>query len=247
LLYRLVINPKQIDSNLIKLNDEQRHYLRRVVRLNDGDVFIAMDGMGNNWKVQLNMSNGLIVESLVENKELPIKISLMVALPKGNGFEDIVRCTTELGVHRIIPIISDRTLLKPSNNKLERWRKIVKEAAEQSERQIVPDIVSPLSVEEAFKSFEETNILKYIAFARSQTSHLQSYLEQDLSVCNPSDIVIATGCEGGWTEKELQIANQYKFQEVSLGKRILRAVTAPIMVMSVVASTLEVSIHTPLI
>lgn len=239
MLYRLVITPPQKEGNLINLTNEQTHYLRRVLRLNNGDIFIAIDGQGSCWQVELTSDGGKIIQLLTENRELPVAVTLIVALPKGSGFEEIVRCTTELGVNQLQPVISDRTLLKPSQHKLERWRKIAQEAAEQSERQIVPYIASPIPIQEAFSAANNLNIPKYIAFARSSTPHLQHFLTNELSGSFPSQIMIATGCEGGWTNKEIEQAIACNFQEVSLGKRILRAVTAPIMAMSLIAGTIE--------
>ena len=239
MLYRLVVTPQQIEGNLIYLKEEQEHYLRRVVRLSNEDYFIAMDGHGNCWQVQLTLHGGNIVELLTDNRELPVAVTLIVALPKGSGFEEIIRCTTELGVHQLQPVISDRTLLKPSPNKLDRWRKIAQEAAEQSERQIVPYIASPIYVQEAFSRANNLNIPKYIAFARSCTPHLQHFLNRDFFPSLPGQMIIATGCEGGWTKKEVEQAINCNFQEVSLGKRILRAVTAPIMAMALIAGTIE--------
>jgi 16S rRNA (uracil1498-N3)-methyltransferase len=240
LLYRLVINTSQKQDTLINLFSEQEHYLRRVVRLNNEQNFIAMDGKGNCWLVKLTPHGGKIIDSLEENRELLSCVTLMVALPKGKGFEDIVRCTTELGVNQLQPVISDRTLLKPSENKLERWRKIAVESAEQSERQIVPYIAQPLSIFEALTTVRNINIRKYIAVARTSAPHLLDFLRRDLSN-SPSQIVIATGCEGGWTTDEIQKAINCNFQEVSLGKRILRSITAPIMAMSLIAAVGEIS------
>ena len=245
MLYRLVINPQQIeqDQKNIKLDKSQQHYLRNVVRLNDSDDFIVLDGQGNCWRSKLTNNGATIVETLKEDRELSIAVTLMVALPKGSGFETIIRCTTELGVACIQPVISKRTLLKPNANKLNRWRKIAQEGSEQSERQIVPEIKAPISINEAFSGVNNPNVRKYIAFARSQTPHLQHFLKQDLSLSSssslPPQIIIATGCEGGWTQTEVEQAISVGFQEVSLGKRILRSVTAPIMVMSTIASLLE--------
>ena len=240
MLYRLVISPQQIQENKINLDKYQQHYLRNVVRLNDGDNFIALDGQGLCWRSKLTHDGAYIVEELTENRELAIAVTLMVALPKGSGFENIIRCTTELGVACLQPVISKRTLLKPNANKLKRWRKIAQEGSEQSERQIVPEIKEPISVTEAFNNVKTLNVPKYIAFARSNTHHLQHFLNQDGVISPlPPQIIIATGCEGGWTEAEIEGANNAGFQEVSLGKRILRAVTAPIMAMSIVASSLE--------
>lgn len=237
-LYRIVIKSQQIGDNTISLSSEQGHYLRRVLRLNDGDEFIALDGKGNCWQVKLTSSVGEIVTSLEENSELPLNVTLIVALPKGNGFDDIIRCTTELGVTHLQPVTCDRTLVKPKENKLNRWIKIAEEATEQCERQIIPTIASPLPVSQVFQRLKSENIPKYIASPRVCVPHLSYYQSQFLSPF-PDNIVVATGCEGGWTPQEIEGAIASGFQEVSLGKRILRAVTAPIMVMSVIAGLVE--------
>ena len=114
MLYRLVVSPRQIKDKLIDLEPEQEHYLRRVVRLNNDDQFMAIDGQGHCWQAKLTSVGAKIINSVEENKELSVAVTLMIALPKGNGFEDIIRCTTELGVNQLQPLISDRTLLKPS-------------------------------------------------------------------------------------------------------------------------------------
>ena len=239
MLYRIVISSQQQKDKLISLNRHQEHYLRRVVRLNNGDEFLAMDGQGKCWQVKLTSNGGDIIKLVPENRELPVAVTLMVALPKGQGFEEIIRCTTELGVNQLQPIISDRTLLKPSSNKLQRWRKIAQEAAEQSERQRVPSINEPLSVHEAFKMTNNRQIVRYIAFARNSSPHLQYFLTNDYAEGFPPEIIMATGCEGGWTDSEIQMAIESGFQLVSLGSRILRAVTAPIMAMSLISASID--------
>ncbi|MBE9222797.1 16S rRNA (uracil(1498)-N(3))-methyltransferase [Cyanobacterium stanieri LEGE 03274] len=235
MLYRLVITESQRQDNKIILHPDQEHYLRRVVRLNDGQFFIAINGRGNGWQVKLTPIGGEITNDIVENKELPMEVSLMVSLPKGSGFDDIVRCTTELGVSRLYPIMADRTLLKPKENKLVRWRKIAQEASEQCERLIVPYIAPPLPFLEAIQQMEDDSS-RFIAVARNTDKHLFNCLNPlDL----PSQITIATGCEGGWTTNEIQSAIAHNFQPITLGKRILRAVTAPIAIMALIASLAE--------
>ncbi|MEM7579401.1 MAG: 16S rRNA (uracil(1498)-N(3))-methyltransferase [Cyanobacteria bacterium P01_A01_bin.80] len=238
---RIAINPDQIKDKQITLTSEQQHYLYRVLRLQEGDKFIAMDGMGKCWLSQLDNINALILQQLTVETELSVDVTLMVALPKGNGFDDIVRCCTELGVACIAPVIGDRTLLKPSSQKLERWSRIATEAAEQSERAKVPQILAPITFNQSVVSF--TNFEKYICVARGNSPHLLHCLQHQQEIIDNSDstnIVIATGAEGGWTDKEIQIALQNGFKQVSLGRRILRAVTAPIFVMSLISGVSEV-------
>lgn len=232
--YRLVINSAQIQQEQIILDAQQLHYLLRVLRLGNGDRFLALDGVGNAWLAEITQSSARIIESVEIKTELPSTLSLITALPKGSGYEQVIRCCTELGVSNFIPVISDHTLLKPNPNKVQRWRKIATEAAEQSERQIVPQILEPATYTLAIEQVKATQN-KYICVARGDMPTLWSSLQQR----NPAEIIIATGCEGGWTDVEVAQAIALDFQPVSLGKRILRAITAPIVVSSIVTAILE--------
>ena len=232
-LQRITINPSQLQESQLLLTPQQQHYLLRVLRSRDGDKFIAMDGISKWWLAQLIGEQGQILEPLEVTTELPVSITLMVALPKGNGCDDIVRCSTELGVTCILPILSDRTLLKPSPQKLERWRRIALEAAEQSERAFVPTILEPVAFSTAIN--ECASIHRYICEARGNYPHLTT-----VSNKFSSEIIIAIGPEGGWTDQELEIAIESGFQPISLGRRILRAVTAPIVALSLIAAACEV-------
>ena len=122
--YRLVITPKQIQKQQIILDAQQRHYLLRVLRLVNGDRFIAMDGTGNSWLAEIIEQSAQIIELVDLGTELPVALTLITALPKGSGYEQIIRCCTELGVSNFIPVISDRTIIKPSSHKVQRWPKI---------------------------------------------------------------------------------------------------------------------------
>ncbi len=235
MVYRLVISPDQLNHQQIHLTAEQYHYLKRVLRFQDGDRFVAMDGCGQTWLAQLNQDQAEIVNVLTESSELPVAVTLLIALPKGSGFEEILRPCTELGVSTFVPVISDRTLLKPSPQKWERWQRIVKEAAEQCERQLVPNVLEPLPFSEALMQFQEREQTGYLCVTRRESCSLMSHLSQQL----PNNLVIATGPEGGWTEDEVESAIATGFIPVSLGKRILRAITAPTVAMSVVAALSE--------
>jgi 16S rRNA (uracil1498-N3)-methyltransferase len=247
-LQRIAIAPSQLQASQIILTPQQLHYLVRVLRLREGDRFIAMDGLGKWWLAQLTGEQAQVLETLSVETELPVSITLIVALPKGSGFDEVVRCCTELGVTCIAPVISDRTILNPSPQKLERWRRIAAEAAEQSERAFVPTILEPVDFMSIVNGQESmVNGQKYICEARGNYPHLINCLphkEQMTNdqgqMTNDQELIIATGPEGGWTEKELEIAIASGFQAVSLGRRILRAVTAPIVALSIVTATCEV-------
>ncbi|MBD2775099.1 16S rRNA (uracil(1498)-N(3))-methyltransferase [Iningainema tapete] len=236
-LQRIAIAPSQLQQGQILLTPQQQHYLGQVLRLGDGSRFIAIDGKGKWWLAQLEKSQAQVLEPLEVQTELPASITLILALPKGNGFDEVVRCCTELGVAVIAPVVSGRTLLNPSPQKLERWRRIAQEAAEQSERSIVPTILEPVSF---ITSLSTVTNQRYICEARGDFPHLLDCLDdKELLTNNTGQITIAIGPEGGWTEKEVECARASGFQPVSLGSRILRAVTAPIVALSIVVAKLE--------
>lgn len=232
-LQRLVIAPDQLNPPQILLNADQQHYLSRVLRLRSGDQFIAMDGQGKGWLAQLQSDQAKILEAIDTRSELPISVTLILALPKGNGFDDVVRQVTELGVTCIAPVISDRTLLHPSPNKLDRWRRIAQEAAEQSERQIVPTILEPVPFRDRLSQNSEDR--HFICLARGSSPHLLDVLLEQTY----SSIKLAIGPEGGWTDSEIEQAIAANYQPISLGRRILRAVTAPIVALSLISGSLE--------
>lgn len=249
-LQRIAISSSQLENNQISLTAEQHHYLSRVLRLKEGDRFIAMNGRGEWWLAKLTSEIAEILEPISIQTELPVAITLIVALPKGNGFDEVVRQATALGVASIIPTISDRTLLNPSPQKLERWRRIATEAAEQSERQIVPTILDPvpfntaLSFCQTIKSTETSPIAnhQYICVPRDNHPHLLTCWQEKPLIRNHPEqmtIAIATGPEGGWTDAEVEQAYAASFQPVSLGRRILTAVLAPIVALSVLAAGIE--------
>lgn len=228
-MQRIAIAPSQLQQGQILLTPQQQHYLGRVLRLRTGDRFIAMDGMGQWWLASLEGDNARVLEPMVVQTELRATITLILALPKGNAFDDVVRSCTELGVAIIAPAIGDRTLLKPSSQKLERWQRIAREAAEQSERSFVPTILEPVSFSTALSSASDW---QYICVARGQSPHLRDCLQNNTQMANDDGqrtIAIAVGPEGGWTQKEVECAIDAGFQPVSLGRRILRAVTAQLL------------------
>lgn len=253
-LQRLAVESTQIGDRHITLTESQHHYLRRVLRLQAGDRFIALDGAGHCFLSELTSSfpmalvlDVLDTEAQSRQTELPATLVLLTAMPK-QGMDDIVRQSTELGVGIIQPVVGDRTILKPSPQKVQRWQRIAQEAAEQSERQVIPPVLSPCPFLEALEHWPPaSHRWCYICAARQEAASLLqaigqgcSKIEQGENTSNPTpEWVIAVGPEGGWTAGELERAIALSYQPVSLGPRILRAVTAPIVALSLMASVLE--------
>ena len=155
MVQRITISPQQYQATdeCIDLQPDQVHYLLRVLRLKSGDRFIAQNGTGQQWLAAIDdqANKAQVLEVIASTAASTPSIRLIAALPKGNSFDQVVRQTTELGVTHIHPVMSDRTLLKPSANKLERWRRIAQEASEQSERTTVPEIYEPIAFQQCIK------------------------------------------------------------------------------------------------
>jgi 16S rRNA (uracil1498-N3)-methyltransferase len=236
-LQRLIVRPDQVINQQIHLTEMQQHYLVRVLRLRAGDRFIAVDQQGQWWLAALNAdATAAILEIISANTELAAGLALLIALPK-TGMDDIVRQATEIGVQQIVPILSQRTVLNPSAQKLERWQRIAQEAVEQSERQFVPEIFSPQAWTVALQTWNSKLGSCYICEPRHGHPHLLTHLLA--AAPDSAAVVIAIGPEGGWTEPEIEQAIAVGYQPVSLGQRILRAVTAPLVALTLVAAVLD--------
>ena len=241
-MQRLAIDPQQLTPPHLQLTPDQRHYLQRVLRLKSGAQFLALPGDGIAWRCELVDENARVIEAQVVTTELPVAVTLALALPK-TGFEDVVRQITELGVGTIVPLLSERTVLKPSASKWSRWQRIAAEASEQSERALVPQVREPIAFKQFLQDQEairaattSSSFTQFLCWGRGNSPHLMSALTQT----TPQDsITITIGPEGGWSEAEVNHAIASGFETVSLGKRILRAVTAPIVAMAIVGGVWE--------
>jgi 16S rRNA (uracil1498-N3)-methyltransferase len=232
LYYRLLLDFNTLENGLIALTSEQSHYLKKVVRLKSHDHFIALNGQGQAWLAEIIDNSAYLLEAINETTELPVQVNLMVAIPK-NGFDDIVRAATELGVYRIIPLLTERSLVNPSPQKIDRWRKIAREAVEQSERQIIPIIEEPQPFLAILNRGANPGTTCYIGVTRRTVDPLLSQLQTS------TEITIAIGPEGGWTEAEIEQAIAADFLPVSLGKRILRTITAPLVALAIINAYLD--------
>lgn len=258
-LQRVTLKADQVNTALqvdqaIALLPEQTHYLCNVLRLETGSDFIALDRRGGWWLAQLidGGTAAKIIDKLENNSELIAPVILGIAMPKGNHIEDVIRQTTELGVKQIMPLFSDRTIIKAGqeigNQKRDRWQRIAEEAAELSMRTHIPQVHTPQTLETWLNFFGEAvpqhqKSIGFIAITKPDAPHLltclqNSYQQKSLK-SEILPIAIATGCEGGWTEREEAMAIAAGFMPVSLGDRVLSAVTAPVVALSIVGAFLD--------
>ena len=225
----------EVRGDKAALTGKHAQHLSRVLRARVGQEFdVSAAGRLRRGRVVA------VGEDRVEfalGDELPapaeLEATLLLAIYKFDRMEWALEKLTELGAARILPILSRRTeahLAKAAAKRVERWRRIAKEAAEQSRRLAPPEILAPAKLKDAVT----TAALTRIVLAESE----QSVSLADVMRVHPpgESLALAVGPEGGWTEEELRLFAETGWTAASLGRRILRAETAAIAAMAVVAS-----------
>jgi 16S rRNA (uracil1498-N3)-methyltransferase len=238
-LQRLVIASSQCANHTVLLTPEQQHYLTRVLRLKGGDRFLAICDE-TWWLAQLDLAHteAQLLEPVPVQTELEQPITLLAAVTKGQGFDDVVRTTTEMGITTLIPLLTAHTVMTPSDSKLERWQRIATEAAEQSCRQRVPEILAPQSFAKALTLVQtERFVAQHRLICVTERDGID--LAQALESLPELGILVMVGPEGGWTPAEQAAAIAQGFLPVSLGRRVLRAVTASMSIVAVLSTHFE--------
>ncbi len=247
---RLVLSAQQVCQGLAEgrvcLAPEQKHYLCRVLRLKAGDTFLAIAQQERLWwqmHLSADLQWGLITGTVPNWRELEVDVQLAIALPKAPAMDQIIPAVSQLGVSRVILLYSDRTIWQPqrplASHKLQRWQRLAEEASELSLRCVVPQICPPVPFEEFMSQC--TTAYRYIAVTQP-APHLLSLWHSQFQPA-VEQVTIATGCEGGWTEQEMALAEQNGFVAVSLGDRILSASTAPVVALAIINGVIESYAH----
>lgn len=229
---RLCIQYSEIfPGKFIELSKEDRKYLFSVLRLERGDILSVFDGKGKNFLARIvDNSTVEILQEEEINSEDAFSIVLCQGLLKGEKMEMVIEKTTELGVKKIIPFVSKRCVVKQTR-KIERWRKIAKEASEQSLRTIVPEITDVIDFSQLINTIQNG-----ILFWERATMPLI----QTISALNPDeDIFLLIGPEGGFAPEEVTLAEKRNIKIASLGKRILKAETSSIVSVALTSFLLQ--------
>ena len=216
---------KEIETGeTIRLEDEILYHLIKVLRKDPSYTFRIADRKGDIFHCHLiNSHECLVSVRLEENNELDCDITCIMALIKNDKFEMCLQKLTELGVKRIVPYQSIRSVVKARDDrKLVRMKKIVKEAAEQSHRNFIPEVCEVALLKDLDRYKSENN---YICYESSRNI-------VDIS-CNKS-ITYIIGPEGGFDDREYEKIREMGYEPISLGKRILRAETAAIYMTSII-------------
>jgi 16S rRNA (uracil1498-N3)-methyltransferase len=241
---RFTIKPDQIRSGRVVFDRDESRHLARVLRLRSGETVLASDGAGHEYTVRLETvgdeATGTVLGAVTNDHESPVRITLMQSVPKGDKMESIVRAATELGVTRIVPVLTVRTVvtLEPGRwrDRARRWQRVAKEAAKQCGRAVVPDVDVPRSLGEALELGEAADLRlclwEGVITAGGQGGGQARLLGTTLAASLPpalptgSRILILIGPEGGLTWDEVQSARARGWVIVGAGPRILRTETA---------------------
>jgi len=225
----------EVSGRRAALVGSHAHHLSRVLRARLGQEFDIVTGDAvRRARIASSQDDRIEFELGVEvPAATPLHITLALAIFKFDRMEWAIEKCTELGIARVIPIIAQRTgqhLAAAAGKRVERWRRIVKQAAEQSRRSDIPEISLPLKLKEAVALTAETRIL--LAECENDV------LLKDAIREHPPDgeVVLAIGPEGGWTEEEVQLFAGNGWTSASLGATILRAETAAIAATAIIVS-----------
>lgn len=238
--HRFFVSPDVITGDAVAITDEAlAHQIAAVLRLRVGERVLLLDGSGAEYVVTLDevgrkRVTGSVAEWRQGAGEAQARVTIFVALLRAERFEWVLQKGTELGAFAFVPVAFSRSLPadRADATKLNRWRRIIREAAEQSCRAVLPAISEPVPFAAACERAVGAGpaLLLYEGTARP----LRELLAQDEQsrsapvIARSSALAIISGPEGGVAPDELDVATRGGVVPVSLGPRILRAETAPI-------------------
>jgi 16S rRNA (uracil1498-N3)-methyltransferase len=231
--HRFYAPPETFTGNLVMLDEEEAHHARSVLRLREGDDASVFDGAGREFSATLTeISKKRVMLTLGEELggglESPLSLTLAAALLKADKFEWVIQKAVELGVNRIVPLVTEHTevgaVRGASDNRLVRWRRIALDATKQCGRRVLMKLDDPVTFGAALAADDS---VARVFFAERGAGGWRD------GEVRPKSATAYVGPEGGWADREAREAGEKGCRLVTLGPRILRAETA-----SVVASTL---------
>lgn len=215
---------------------ENAVHISKSLRMKEGErlTLCTEDGKRHECEIKSFTKDSVTVDilsSTICEQEPSVKISLFIALLKGDKIDDVVQKAVELGVYEITPILTERCISRPDESKMKkkvaRWQKIALSAAMQSRRGIIPKVNDCINISEIKNSLADFD--KSIVFYECGGDKIRD-------IVNPKckTIAIITGSEGGFEESEINALRENGVCVATLGKRILRAQTAPIAAISAI-------------
>ena len=239
---RFFIEKEKLGSSYAYLEGEEHHHLSRVARIRPKDKVWLFDEQGMTYlarveEIEKEKTRLFILEKRKE-KDPKVKITLAQALLRSKKMEFIIQKATEWGIATFIPVMTSRSIIKveeKTEKKIARWQKIAREASKQSQRAFSSSVLKPMPLRQLLKERKEE---KKLLLSENRGKYLRDLLisgsgNQGLKI--PSSVIVLVGSEGGWSEEEeLDILN-HDYEAISLGNQILRAETAALSSVALIA------------
>ena len=235
---RFFVAPEQIKEDLIIITGSDAHHLSRVVRVKESDEVLVFDGTGLEYtvtieKVELDRVLGRVIAVNSSVKDPMFKVTLVQGIPKGDKMDLIIQKTTELGVVKIVPVLTERTVVKLEDSKKikrqERWQRIAQEASKQCRRSTVPEIAPIQNLKEYLEGLNEGE--RGIVFWEEEHSRgIKNILKKQQG----DSLMVFVGPEGGFSPEEVDRIKKKGILSVTLGQRILRTETAGLVALALI-------------
>ena len=222
------------DTHIITGEDAQ--HITKSLRMAVGEVITLCDKNKREHlcRIERISSEGVEVREISESEchgEASVQVTLFAALTKGDKMENVIQKSVELGVYKIVPVLTDRCISRPDSKaaekKSQRYQKIAQQAAMQSRRAIIPEVTHISELKKIADSLDEFD--RVILFYEGGGKPLR-----ELILPEDKKIAIFTGPEGGFEEREVELLTDNGAETATLGKRILRAETAPLAALSAI-------------
>lgn len=223
------------DGDTAVISGEDAKHIGTVLRMKAGELAVLCDGEGEDCLCRIKAVDRELVEFEVVDRqrneaEASVFVTLFQCMPKGDKMDFIVQKAVELGVGRIVPVLSKRCVSRPDEKsfakKIQRWQKIAEEAAKQCGRGKVPEIGEQKDFRSAVKEYSQSK--KGILFYECGGAQLSEIVDK-----NAGEIGVFVGSEGGFEVEEAEFAVEHGIACATLGKRILRCETAPLAALAV--------------
>jgi 16S rRNA (uracil1498-N3)-methyltransferase len=247
-MHRFHLPPEQCQGPVLTLGDREAHHAIHVLRVAAGDRAGVLDGAGQELRCIIEAVHRDAVCLRVEERRQapppPFQITLLQAIPKSRMLEDIIEKATELGVHRIVPLLSERVVTRLDSAGLEsraaKWRQTAIEAIKQCGNPWLPRVEVPLTPQ-AFLARHEPHDLSLIASLQEGAVHPREHLRRFISTPSPlpRSVCVWVGPEGDFTPAEVALARSSGALPITLGQLVLRCETAAIYCLSLLHYELQ--------
>ena len=234
---RFFVDKEQISDNYISIIGDDVKHIKKVLRLREGEDIEVCDGCGEDFECKIESLSDDVVRAEILNRrqnvaEAPIEITVFQGMPKNDKMDYIVQKCVELGVCRIVPVITKRAVSIPrdAEKKTARWQRIADEAAKQCGRGILPKVENTMNFADAIKAMSDADAISFMPYECEKEGSLSALLRST----DKKKINVFIGPEGGFDETEVEKAKCAGIHTVTLGPRILRTETAPLAVCSAI-------------